>query len=90
MTGRGRINVHTINGAVVITCGPADARDLAAALGEKFVLDESTRPTWTDDIVSLHRGAATAEVQAGNVPAPVMVPVLTSRHLVAITGGEPA
>lgn len=92
MSAREPLRVGVSAGAVVITCLPADALDIAAALGSLFVLEEGTRPSWTDDVVALHAGAALAQLQtageANRVDVAFYHPGSPALRLLA--GGDPA
>lgn len=79
------ITVDSTRGDVVITVDPGTARDLAEAWATLHAVDatfETIRPRWFDEVVDIHRAAATADLARGEVPEPVQVP------LIRPTGGD--
>lgn len=80
------IQTHAAAGHVFIKCDPATARDLAEAFATAYATCsdlETERPRWMDDVVALHTAAMRADLQNGDGPEVVRVPLL------AVVAGDP-
>lgn len=72
------IRAFALGGDVVIKVDAATARDISEAWATQYAVSEeleADRPWWMDDVIAIARAAALADLQAGNVPAPVLVPL---------------
>lgn len=73
------LTVRADDGDVVIRVDPGTARDLAEAWATLHAVEaalERIRPRWVDEVVSIHRAAAEADVTRGDVDDPIPVPLI--------------
>lgn len=77
----GPIVATAVDGSVWIQASPETARDLADAWAAAYSADaelDASHPRWHDDVVAIVRAAAYAEIQSGNGPVAVLVPLFGS------------
>ena len=89
------VQATAVDGRVLIDVDSATARDLAGAFSTAYANCEdleAERPGWFGDVVAMVTAAAQAELQAGEGPEVVEVPLVTpgAPRLTLVAGGEPA